>query len=128
MNRSQFVEAVWNESYMPVFLERFVLPILVALAVGVCVFNPWKWDWNQRISLLLAVACLAYFFSYTSHHSRTQAATGASQPAATPPAQPSQQNTTTGPQSPIMPNNSGNVTINGDDSKPKEPPPKDKPK
>jgi hypothetical protein len=38
-------------------------------------------------------------------------------------------NTTTGPQSPIMPNNSGDVTISNDGgSKPKEPTPKDKPK
>jgi hypothetical protein len=55
---------------VPVFLERFVLPILATLAVGVCVFNPWKWDWNQRISLFLGVAFFAYFFAYTSHHSK----------------------------------------------------------
>ena len=53
MYRSHFLETLWHESYMPVFLERYVLPILVTLTVGVCVFNPWKWDWNQRISFLL---------------------------------------------------------------------------
>jgi hypothetical protein len=37
-------------------------------------------------------------------------------------------NTTNGPQSPIMPNNGGSVTISSDDSKPKQPPPKDNPK
>jgi len=37
-------------------------------------------------------------------------------------------NTTTGPQSPIMPNNNGSVTISNDNSKPKQPPPKDKSK
>jgi hypothetical protein len=42
--------------------------------VGVCVFNPWKWDWHQRISLLLGMACLAYFFAYTSHRSKSEAA------------------------------------------------------
>jgi hypothetical protein len=36
--------------------------------------------------------------------------------------------TTTGPQSPILPNNSGNVTISNDSPKPKDPPPKDKSK
>ena len=125
MYRSHFLETLWHESYMPVFLERYVLPILVTLTVGVCVFNPWKWDWNQRISFLLGVACLAYFFSYTSHHSKEQATT--SQPATSTSAAPSV-NSTTGPQSPIMPDNSGTVTISNDDSKPKEPPPKDKPK
>lgn len=89
-------------------------------------FNPWKWDWNQRISFLLGVACLAYFFSYTSHHSKAQTATSQS-PTTTTSAAPSV-NTTTGPQSPIMPDNSGNVTISNDNSKPKEPPPKDNPK
>ncbi|SRR5258707_4063354 len=38
------------------------------------------------------------------------------------------QNTTYGQQSPIMPNNGGSVTISNDDPKPKQPPPKDKPK
>ena len=41
---------------------------------------------------------------------------------------PSMINTTTGPASPILPNNGGNVTINNDDSKSKESAPKDKPK
>jgi amino acid permease len=127
VNRSHFLENFWYESYMPVYLERFVLPILVALAVGVCVFNPWKWDWNQRISVFLGVACFAYFFAYTSYHSKLQVGTDTSQfPAATTNA-PST-NSTNGPQSPVMPNNNGSVTINSDDSKPKKPPQKDKPK
>ena len=37
-------------------------------------------------------------------------------------------NTTNGPQSPVMPNNSGNVTITNEGDKTKHPPPKDKPK
>ena len=46
----------------------------------------------------------------------------------TPPA-PTSVNTTTGPQSPIMPNNGGNVTItNGGTKTATPPPPKDKPK
>jgi hypothetical protein len=112
---------------MPVFLERFVLPILVALVVGVCLFNPWKWDWHQRGSLFVGVVFLAYFFAYTSYHGKAQVPSGQASTAATTSAAPSV-NTTTGPQSPIMPNNSGNVKISNDDSKPKEPPPKDKPK
>ena len=57
---------------MPVFLERYVLPILVAFVIGVCVFNPWKWDLHQRISLFLGMTFLAYFFAYTSHRSKPQ--------------------------------------------------------
>ena len=37
-------------------------------------------------------------------------------------------NSTTGPQSPILPNNSGNVTISNEDHTPSHTPPKDKPK
>ena len=37
-------------------------------------------------------------------------------------------NTTTGPQSPIIPNNGGNVTISNETTGPKQQPPKDKPK
>src|SRR5258708_18074214 len=50
---------------MPIFLEKFILPILVTLVMGVCVFNPWKWDWHQRVSLLAAAIALAYFVGYT---------------------------------------------------------------
>ena len=50
---------------------------------------------------------------------------GQSVPAPVPPVV----NTTTGPQSPIMPNNGGNITINGGNNAPQPPPPpKDKPK
>jgi hypothetical protein len=106
---------------MPIFLERFVLPLLVAVVMGVCVFNPWKWDWHQRISLSVAAIAVAYFVGYTLTKSKPTISLQA------PIAQPSV-NTTNGPQSPIMPDNSGNVTISNDNSKPKEPPPKDKPK
>jgi hypothetical protein len=109
---------------MSIFLERFILPLLVAVVMGVCVFNPWKWDLHQRISLSVAAIALAYFVGYTltSGKPAVSPITGS-----TPIAQPSV-NTTNGPQSPIMPDNSGNVTITNDNSNPKEPPPKDKSK
>ena len=59
---------------MPVFIERFVLPILATIVMGVCAYNPWKWDWQQRISLGLAAVLLAYFFAYTSYQSKSEAA------------------------------------------------------
>jgi hypothetical protein len=134
MRRSSSNPLAGYETYMPVFLERFVLRILVALAVGVCVFNPWKWDWNQRISLFLGVVCLAYFFAYTSHRSKSQA--GEQPPAATATEPANSVNTTTGPQSPIMPNNSGAVEITSEptggtgsvDNNEKKPPKESKPR
>jgi hypothetical protein len=59
---------------MPVFIERFVLPILATVVMGVCAYNPWKWDWQQRISLGVAAILLAYFFAYTSYQSRSETA------------------------------------------------------
>ena len=110
---------------MSIFLEKFILPLLVAVVMGICVFNPWKWDWHQRISLSLAAIAIAYFVGYTLTKGKPTISPTAG---GAPIAQPSV-NTTNGPQSPIMPDNSGNVTIGNDDSsKPKEPPPKDKPK
>jgi hypothetical protein len=59
---------------MPVFIERFVLPILATVVMGVCAYNPWKWDLRQRISLGLAAILLAYFFAHTSYQSTSKAA------------------------------------------------------
>jgi hypothetical protein len=54
---------------MPVFLERFVLPVLATAVITVIWLNPFRWDWQQRISLLLGVLFLAYFLGYTSYKS-----------------------------------------------------------
>jgi hypothetical protein len=51
---------------MPIFFQRFILPILCFLVTGLCLLNPWKWDWQQRVSLILGVTFIAYFFAYTS--------------------------------------------------------------
>jgi hypothetical protein len=52
---------------VPIFLERFVLPVLAAVVVGIVVLNPFNLDWPQRASLLGAVICLAYFVGHTVH-------------------------------------------------------------
>jgi membrane protein implicated in regulation of membrane protease activity len=55
---------------MPVFLERFVLPILAASVITVILLNPFKWDWQQRLSLFLGVFFVSYFFAYTTYKVR----------------------------------------------------------
>ncbi len=50
---------------MPIFLERFVLPVLAAAVIAVIVLNPLKLDRQQRISLLVCVLASAYFVGYT---------------------------------------------------------------
>jgi len=48
---------------MPLFIERFVLPVLATVVMGVCAYNPWRWGWQPRVSLGLAAILLAYFFA-----------------------------------------------------------------
>ncbi len=50
---------------MPIFLERFILPLLVAAVIPVIVLNPFKLDRQQRISLLVCVLAGAYFVGHT---------------------------------------------------------------
>lgn len=50
---------------MPIFLERFVLPVLAAVLITVIVLNPFKLDRQQVISLLICVLAAAYFVGHT---------------------------------------------------------------
>lgn len=52
---------------MPVFIERFLLPLLVSIVVLFTISNVFKLDWHQRVSFALAVLFLAYFISHTVH-------------------------------------------------------------
>lgn len=49
---------------MPVFLERFIVPLCVAL-LGVLILNQMKLDGPQRVSLIVALVAIAYFASHT---------------------------------------------------------------
>jgi hypothetical protein len=60
----------WPKSYVPIFLERFVLPALTTILIGVLVLNPFRLDLNQQISGAIAVVALAYFVGYSLHTSR----------------------------------------------------------
>lgn len=118
MNRTYFIENTWDWSYMPVFLERFVLPILAALIVGVILLNPFKFDRQQQLSLLLAVVGFAYFVGYTLHKNKTlaPAQTSASDPVAPP--KRSGDASTSGPNSPA--NTGDGNTFNNDQPPPKK--------
>jgi hypothetical protein len=56
---------IWYESYVPVFLEKFVLPVLAASIIAIIVLNPFNLDRQQRISLLIGVLAIAYFVGYS---------------------------------------------------------------
>jgi hypothetical protein len=50
---------------VPIFLERFVLPMLSAGVIAVIVLNPLKFDRYQRAGLLLVAFGLACFAART---------------------------------------------------------------
>lgn len=52
---------------MPLWFERYVLPICVAVVFGLTILNPFKFDWRQRISLAIGISALAYFVAHTIH-------------------------------------------------------------
>src|ERR1700676_3745041 len=52
---------------MPVFLERFILPVFAAAVVVLAVANPMGFDWKQRVMGSLALLFGAGFVAYTVH-------------------------------------------------------------
>lgn len=111
----------WGESIVPVFIERFLIVVCAAAFYGLIVNNSMNLNSLQRAGLGMALVGVALFLGATVSKS------GQSNVAA-PKAAPPSINTTTGPESPIMPDNGGDVTISNDDSKPAASPPKDRPK
>ena len=65
MERASVVERIWYESAVPIFLERFILPVLAAGLIAVIVLNPFKLDGHRRVALLVVVIGLAYFVART---------------------------------------------------------------
>src|SRR6267378_3741352 len=62
---------------MRLWLEKFILTICAAIVISLSILNPLKWDWQQRVSLGLAVAFFAYWVAHT--HNRMEAATDPNQ-------------------------------------------------
>src|SRR6266480_134956 len=56
---------IWHAFRVPIFIERFVLPICAAACLLLVVTNPMDFDWKQRISGSLAIIFTAYFASHT---------------------------------------------------------------
>jgi hypothetical protein len=105
---------------MPVFLEKFVLPVLAAAVIAVIAINPLKLDWQQRISLSVGVLGLAWFAARTVYlNSRFEPPVNspvATSPVIAVPTSPTS-NQTFGPQSPIIQNNRGSITITNEETK-----------
>lgn len=67
MNRASLAGRIWYETSVPVFLERFILPALATVLIGVILLNPLKLDFQQQASLAIAVIAIAYFVGHTVH-------------------------------------------------------------
>ncbi|MGD0403223.1 MAG: hypothetical protein ABSB66_08500 [Candidatus Acidiferrales bacterium] len=71
--------------------------------------NPFKWDWQQRVSLFLAVVCIAYFVGHTSY--KSSSSTAKTHPTAPVEAQQkSGDATTSGPESPAVTGSGNTIT------------------
>ena len=65
-----FLRWLWQETAVPVFLERYVLAVLGALTILISVTNPMNFDPTQRITGCLAILFVAYFIGHTIHSQR----------------------------------------------------------
>jgi hypothetical protein len=64
-------DGLWHKSQVPIFIERFVLPVFVALVIGLAVTNPMGFDFQQRVSGALGLICFAYFLGHTIHKQKS---------------------------------------------------------
>jgi hypothetical protein len=64
-------DRLWHKSQVPIFIERFVLPVFVALVIALAVTNPMGLDIQQRVSGALGLICLAYFLGHTIHKQKS---------------------------------------------------------
>jgi hypothetical protein len=124
MNRASFGERIWYKTLVPVFLERFILPALATVLIGVILLNPLKFDWQRQVSLAIAVVALAYFVGRTVQaHNETRnsnKAPGATEQQSTPPQTPlhvSGPATTSGEGSPAVTGDGNTITYGADGKK-----------
>jgi hypothetical protein len=62
---------------VPVFGEKFILPVLATVLTGIVFLNPMKWDWQSRIALFVGVTALAFLLSHQIHLRNEGIRTGA---------------------------------------------------
>jgi hypothetical protein len=52
---------------VPVFGEKFILPVLATMVTAVVLLNPMKWDWQSRAALFIGVTAIAFLLSHQIH-------------------------------------------------------------
>jgi len=64
-----FLGFLWHKTAVPIFLERFILPLFAASVVILAITNPMKFDAAQRVTGTLALIFAAYFIGHTVYES-----------------------------------------------------------
>lgn len=67
-----FGVALWHKSAVPIFLERFVLPLFAAAVIILALTNPMGFDNTQRVTGSLALLFAAYFVAHSIYNQNRQ--------------------------------------------------------
>ncbi len=62
---------VWQDTAVPAFLERYILPLLATTTVAIILNNPMGFDLTQRVTACIAILSAAYGVGHTLHKKRT---------------------------------------------------------
>jgi hypothetical protein len=68
---------LWHKTVVPVFLEKFILPLFAAAVIILALTNPMGFDRTQRITGSFALIFLAYFVARTVYKKTHPAPAGA---------------------------------------------------
>jgi hypothetical protein len=61
-----------DEPFVPIFLERYVLPTLAAITVGVILLNPFKLSRLQQAEMAILVLVCAFLIGHWLHQRNMQ--------------------------------------------------------
>ena len=67
VSRPQFIETVWTESIVPIFIERFLIVVCAAAFYGLVITNSMNFDGIQRLGLGCALVGAALFLGATAY-------------------------------------------------------------
>lgn len=82
---------LWYKTAVPIFIERYLLPLLATATFVLIILNPMKFDRTQQVTLAVAVITFAYFLAHTLHKYNQEARkseqkSASAQPSESPPA------------------------------------------
>lgn len=70
MDRASLAHRIWFETKVPVYVERFILPILAVIVIVLVMQNSFNLTWDQRVALFLVVAASAYLIATAIHRTK----------------------------------------------------------